>query len=236
MRSVGHEPYRRPQIKLLTSALLKARSASRRAEPARRSGPASYRGQIHLRRLVAEVRRPRLSQGLGMGRTERSSRVSSKRSDQAVLGLRVDSTDASRSWPDLVAYEAIDGTWSAFVFGPAAATAHRGLDGLWLTPAPPVSPIELHQRYRRLDAHGAERLNWEAVHALTNPRRQDPRPTPAQLVVAARDYRRRCNEVAALRLAGWLLQRFTLRTRSDSSGSSAGPERDINETPDPNNR
>ena len=151
-----------------------------------------------------------------------------------MLRLSVATNDTSSAVADLAAYVANDGTWEVFLLGPGASTSYRDRGGVWVSPAPPIAPGELLEHFTCLEPIEAERINWEAVHALASPEPQEPRPTPAQLVTAARDYRRRCDEASALRLAGILLQRFTLRT--PSKGTRSSPEQDTDRNPDPSSR
>jgi hypothetical protein len=115
---------------------------------------------------------------------------------------------------DLAAFESDDGSWEARVLGPGASTAHRDRSGVWSTPAPPITPGELLNRFSRLDSAEAARLNWEAARALVGPEPQEPRATPEQLLRAAKNYRRRCEEAAALRLALQVLQRASMLARA----------------------
>lgn len=103
--------------------------------------------------------------------------------------------------PDLIALTARDGSFEAYLFGPAASSAYRDRDGIWTSPAPPISDGDLAALFERLSDAEAEALNVEAAHALTSPEPQQPRATPAQLLAAARDYRRRRDEASAMKQA-----------------------------------
>lgn len=151
-----------------------------------------------------------------------------------VLRSGVVTSGASRAVSDLSAYVANDGTWEALLLGPGASTTYRDRRGIWVSPAPPIAAGELFSRFTCLDPTSADRLNWEAVHALAGPELQEPRPTPAQLVNAARDYRRRCIEASALRQTEILLRQFTLRTHPREARPSPGLDQE--ENPDTNAR
>lgn len=151
-----------------------------------------------------------------------------------MIRLSVATNDTSTAVADLAAYVANDGTWEALLLGPGASTTYRDRRGIWVSPAPPIAAGELFSHFTCIDPTSAERLNWEAVQALVGPEPQEPRPTQAQLVSAARDYRWRCTEASALRQTDILLRRFTLCTHSRVTGPS--PRLDDEENPDPNAR
>ena len=110
---------------------------------------------------------------------------------------------------DLTAYEAHDGSWEAVLFGPGASTAYRDRRGIWTSPAPPITGRELLASFTRLDLAAATELNREAVRALVGPEAQQARLMPDQLMRAAKDYSRRCDEAKVLRMTLQVLQRVS---------------------------
>jgi hypothetical protein len=121
---------------------------------------------------------------------------------------------ASHAITDLTAYEADDGSWEAYLFGPGASTAFRDRRGVWSTPAPAVANRDLLHHFTRLDSAGTDRLNWQAVRALVRPDEQQALLRPDELVRAAKDYRRRCDEARALHLTVQVLRRVSASRRT----------------------
>jgi hypothetical protein len=96
---------------------------------------------------------------------------------------------------DLLAFIDDKDTYEAFVYGPGHFSARRDPAGVWASPAPAMTFHELHERFKRIDDAESAKLLAEAQAALADPYNNRPRATPAQLMVAAKDYNRRREEV-----------------------------------------
>jgi hypothetical protein len=123
---------------------------------------------------------------------------------------------------DVLAFEAKDGSFEAYLFGPAASSAYRDHVGIWTSPAPPITPEALADAFVRISDAEAEAMNWEVVRALTSPEPQQPRLMPEQLLAAAKEYLRRCDEAKARDIARRAIRQASEGAKADLDALTFG--------------